>query len=251
LAASDLIDRSPLLFGRAGDVELLRARAAGTGLTFVAGAAQTGKSWLLMETARQLADAPVGHHLVGFVRSPKGASDPLLRVVVDLYQRWLSDADALRQAKMFWTQQKESLLPTFGRFVAKLSAAAGKIVPGVGELGGTAIAQVLEGLIAASQTLTQGQVILSKLDYDQARDLVGSVVRITGRPVCLVLDQWEETSDIERQARLFGDMLRAIVESTGEWDRCHIFIGAREGGAATGVMELLQADFPGWSRCIQ
>ena len=131
--------------------------------------------------------------LVGFKPSPEGANDPLLQVVSDLYQRWLADARAWEQLRAVWEQQKEGLLPAFARFVGKLSEKAAKLVPILGELGGTAIKESLEGLVTASEDLRSGQLIVSRLEYSQAKELVNSVQKITGQRASLVIDQWEET----------------------------------------------------------
>ena len=53
-----------------------------------------------MELAHRLDHETNSRWLVGFTRSPKGgANDPLLRVVSDLYQRWLADTRAWEQVK--------------------------------------------------------------------------------------------------------------------------------------------------------
>src|SRR5436190_2020967 len=96
-------------------------RTQHSGLTAIIGPPQMGKSWLLMELARRLQHETNSRCLVGFTRSPKGASDPLLQVVSDLYQRWLADARAWEQLKTVWEQPKDGLLPAFARFVGKLS----------------------------------------------------------------------------------------------------------------------------------
>jgi hypothetical protein len=135
MAILEIKDRTDRLFGRDTDLRVLRDRANRTGLTAIVGPPQIGKSWLLMELARRLVESDA-RFCVGFTRSPRGAPDPLLQVVSDLYQRWLADARAWRQLDAAWKQQKDRLLPNFARFVGKLSEKAGKLVPGVGELFG-------------------------------------------------------------------------------------------------------------------
>ena len=152
----ELANRTDRLFGRESDLDQLQQRALRTGLTAVVGQPQIGKSWALMELARRLdreADRPC---LVGYTRSPKGATDPLSQVVGDLYQRWLADTSAWDQLRAVWEQQKDGLLPAFGRFVGKLSEKAGKLVPGLGELGATAIRESLEALVTAREACARG-----------------------------------------------------------------------------------------------
>ena len=139
MAAVEFENRTDRLFGRDADVDRLLQRTRRTGLTAIVGPPQIGKSWLLMELARRLDRETEPRCLVGLTRSPKGANDPLLQVVSDLYQRWLADAGAWKQLKAVWDQQRDGLLPAFARFVGKLSEKAAKLVPVLGELGGTAI----------------------------------------------------------------------------------------------------------------
>ena len=222
-------------------LEHLVQRARRTGLTAIVGQPQIGKSWLLMETARRLDRETDPHFLVGFTRSPKGANDPLLQVVSDLYQRWLADAGAWDQLRAVWERQKDGLLPAFARFLGKLSEKAAKLVPVLGELGGTAIKESLEGLVAAGEDLRSGRLIVLRLEYTQAQELVSSVDNISGCCVALVMDQWEETRDLDQQRNTFRDFLR----EPQQWPECHILLGAREGGDAVELLRDLEREFPG------
>ena len=244
MAAVELENRTDRLFGRDADLDRLLQQTERTGLTAIVGQAQIGKSWLLMELARRLDRETEPRCLVGLTRSPKGANDPLLQVVSDLYQRWLADAGAWEQLKSVWDQQRDGLLPAFARFVGKLSEKAAKLVPILGELGGTAIRESLEGLVAATEDLRSGRLIVSRLEYTQAQELVSSVHNITGRRIALVMDQWEETRDLALQRNTFRDFLR----EPEQWPDCHILLGARIGGDAAELLHELEREFPGGAR---
>jgi hypothetical protein len=88
----ELPDRRDRLFGREQDLARLIDRVRFKGLTAVVARPAMGKSWLLTELARRLAAEHEPRHLVGFARSSGQTPDLLLRAVVDLYGRWLSDA---------------------------------------------------------------------------------------------------------------------------------------------------------------
>lgn len=237
MAAHEISDRSDRLFGREPDLNKLLPRANRTGLTAVVGPPQIGKSWLLMELASRLAKETSPPNCVGFTRSPKGAPDPLLQVVSDLYQRWLDDAPAWEQLRTSWDQQKSGLLPNFAKFVGKLFDKTTQFVPGVGVL----ISESLNGLVAANEDLRSGRLVVSRLEYSQAQELVSSVSQIANRPVVLLMDQWEETPDLKAQLNTFRDFLR----QPEHWPRCHIFLGAREGSDAAAMLEELQDEYPG------
>jgi hypothetical protein len=165
----------------------------------------------------------------------------LRQVVSDLYQRWLADAGAWEQLQAAYEQQKDRLLPAFARFVGKLSEKAGKLVPILGELGGTAIKEAVEKLVVTSEDLRAGRMIVSRLEYTEAKELVSSVHNIAGPRIVLVMDQWEETRDLDQQRNTLRDFLR----EPEEWPECHILLGAREGSDAAELLEELRREFPG------
>ncbi|HKF61772.1 MAG TPA: hypothetical protein VKB42_10460, partial [Dongiaceae bacterium] len=237
--------RADRLFGRHVDLARLRERASHTGMTAIVGAPQIGKSWVLMELARQLDREVEQPWLVGFTRSPRGAQDPLLQVVSDLYQRWLADAGAWARVKAVWGQQKEKMLPAFVKFVGNLTEKSAKLLPVLGEVGGAAIRESLEGLIAAREDLRTGRLVLSRLEYTQALELVNSVLRIAERRIALVMDQWEETRDLDNQCNAFRDFLR----EPEQWPGCHIFLGVRLGTDAANALRDLCIEYPG-TACI-
>ena len=108
-----LENRTAQLFGRDADIGHLLQRTRRTGLTAIVGEPQIGKSWLLMELAQRLDRETDPRCLVGFTPSPYGATDPLMQVVSDLYQRWLEDAGAWEKLKTVWGTAK-------GRVAARL-----------------------------------------------------------------------------------------------------------------------------------
>jgi hypothetical protein len=238
---TQLENRTGRLFGREADLTRLLQRTGRPGLTAIVGPPQIGKSWLLMELAYRLDRETNPRCLVGFTRSPKGANDPLLQVVSDLYQRWLGDSTSWDQVKTVWEQQKDGLLPAFAKFVGKLSEKAAKLVPGLGELMGTAIRESLEGLVAASEDLDTGRVTVSRLEYTEAQELLSSVRGITKRRIALVMDQWEETGDLNLQRNAFRDFVR----EPEQWPDCHILLGARERSDAANLLHGLEAEYPG------
>jgi hypothetical protein len=246
VAITQLESRFDRLFGREADLTQLMQRTRRSGLTAIIGPPQIGKSWLLMELAYRLDREADPRCLMGFTRSPKGAKDPLLQVVIDLYQRWLADAQAWTQLRIVWEQQKDGLLPAFARFVGKLSEKAAKLVPILGELGGTVIKESLEGLVTASEGLRSGQLIVSRLEYSQAQEFVSSVQKINGKRVTLIMDQWEETCDLDQQGNTFRDFLR----EPEQWTECHILLGAREGGEAAELLNELEAEYPDGLRVL-
>ena len=183
--ARELIDRRDRLFGRKGDLAYLLERARFKRLTAVVTRPQMGKSWLLTELARRLGTEPQSPYLVGFAESFGETPDLLLRTVVDLYARWLSDAGPWQQAKKVWKNEKPNLLPGVAKTVAKIFKETNPVT----KPAGVAVEGAINGLVAADARLRTGGLQLSTLSYEQARDLVGSVARISGRPIALFLDQ--------------------------------------------------------------
>src|SRR5271154_3520662 len=109
MARMEFRDRRAELFGRTKDLQALVSRAGHQGITAVVGRPQMGKSWLLTELARLLSTDFNRPYCVGFTSSSGQTPDLLLRAVVDLYTRWLSDSTYVEQAKIVWEQQKTGL----------------------------------------------------------------------------------------------------------------------------------------------
>jgi hypothetical protein len=232
-------DRRHRLFGRERDLEALIARVRFKGLTAIAARPQMGKSWLLTELARRLSQDHEPRHLVGFSESAGETPDLLLRTVIDLYARWLSDAGYGQQARMVWEQQKPNPQPGAAETVAKIfmelaGAAAPKPVAAVVE-------DAINGLIVADQSLKTGGVQIFTLSYEQARNLVTAVAEISGRPVALILDQWEEAPDVTREAKA----LSAFVRHLDDWPRCHVFLAMRPDEPEYSIVRELEASLRG------
>ena len=231
-------DRRERLFGREPDLEALCARVRFKGLTAVAARPQMGKSWLLAELARRLSEDHDPRHLVGFSESSGETPDLLLRTVIDLYARWLSDAGYRQQARMVWEQQKENLLPGVAKTVGKIfKETVGKAAKPVA----IAVEDAINGLIAADQTLKTGGVQLATLSYQQARDLVSAVAEISKHPIVLILDQWEKSPDVAREAKA----LDAFIRHLDDWPHCHVFLALRPDEPAYGIVQGLEASLRG------
>ncbi len=87
-------DNRVRLFGRAADLGRLEARvdACARGLTVLTAKPLTGKTWLLTELGRRLDTSTDRPFLVGYHEITGQEPDGLLRVLKDLYGRWLADA---------------------------------------------------------------------------------------------------------------------------------------------------------------
>jgi len=235
----DIPDRRDRLFGREGDLDALAARVRHKGLTAVTARPFMGKSWTLTELARRLDQDDGGAGvLVGRAESSGETPDLLLRAVVNLYARWLSDAEFLAQAQMSWEQQRSKLLPgvvgAVGRICKELGGAAAKPVLAVVE-------EAIKGLTEANKTLTTGGAQLPALQYDQARDLVAAVAGISGRRIVLILDQWEKSPDPAFEAKALGNFL----DHLDDWPQCHLFVALRPDDPAHEIMARVVAGRPG------
>src|SRR5919106_6459064 len=145
-------DRRDKLFGRAPALEYLKARATYPGITAMVARPQMGKSWLLTELARSLSEGGERSHLVGFAPSLGKWPDSLLRAVVDLYTRCLSQASYLAQGKRVWDQQK-------GKLLSSVATALGGLFEkpdAVAEPVGYTVNKAFQGLVVANQALKSG-----------------------------------------------------------------------------------------------
>jgi hypothetical protein len=160
----ELIDRSDSLFGREPDLAHLLQRSEHRGLTAIEGRAQMGKSSLLMELARRLsADSAPSllapqPRLIGFVESQGETSDLMLRAVVDLYSRWLSNSNYREQAKVVFAQQRHDFVGRAGEAAGTLFEKLFKLAGGPLEVVGGLVKETFEGLAVANRELQSGGI---------------------------------------------------------------------------------------------
>ena len=247
-------DRSGQIFGREPDIAHLLDRSRQRGITAVVGRPQMGKSWLLMELASRLslsakpAPSPIDvPHLfapptclVGMFELQTDTSDFLLRAVVDLYSRWLSDSTYIQQAQASYQLQKKDLIGRTGEAVGSIFEAISKLVvplEGVGKL----VKGTFEGLAQANRDLLEGGTQLPRLQIDQARELLELVSKITKSQLVLIFDQWEKSLEIDKQAGILDTFIRHV----DEWPSCHIFLGMRPDEKPRAAIKQLQKFFPG------
>lgn len=154
-------NRSSILFGRNPDLSYLLGRAENKSITAVAGRAQMGKSWLLTELARRLS-APPSQYVVGFAESLGETTPLLLRAVMDLYTRWLSDSNYWEQAQIAWQQQKKDLVSNVGKAFGNIVEKISKLGPKPAETVGGLVKDTLDGLATANRELLTGGIQLSR-----------------------------------------------------------------------------------------
>jgi hypothetical protein len=215
------------MFGRAGDLETLCARALDRGITFVTGRPKMGKTWVLQELGRSLTydqkrrSSGQSKYLVGYHECLEG-EDNILRVVSDLYTRWLSEADYAQQARQLWQSsqgQRTGIVATeMGKLCEKLDT---KQLVGL-DLGGL-VKETLNGLVTANERLTTGGLQTPKLSYEVARDLVAQLAGLARQRVVLILDGWDQSGTIEHERRL----LDSVLKHAEDWPEVHIFVGVR------------------------
>ena len=215
---------SPILFGREPDLAHLLDRVQRSGVTAVTARAQMGKSALLNELAARLTQRPDGGlfktPLVGITESLGETSDLLLRAVSSLYTRWIASSNFREQGGVIAAQQNHDLIGRAGEVVGKLfKSLAIKPLEPVADL----VSDTLSGLASANRDLKSGRLELPRLQTEEARDLLQIVADISGRPLVLIMDQWEKSPSPEIECNILDNFLR----HTADWPVCHIFLGVR------------------------
>jgi len=212
-------DRTDRLFGRQGDIDYLLERVKKNGITFVTGRPRMGKSWLLQEVGRQLADSK--DFIVGYHES-KNSTQPLKHVVENLYVRWIQNTTFSKQAKIIWEKTSQNILPRTARFLADLLK--GRVPLPVKGFRALA-ARGLKGLADAQEKLVSSGLKFEPLSYDVILELLKLVDRVEKRKrrQVLVLDAWEQSQDIEGLRKT----LNALLNDIENWPSCHLIIGVR------------------------
>lgn len=231
-------DRRYRLFGRDGDVRALLGRCGAKGFTLITGRPRMGKTWLVEESCRRLVDE-MGV-VVGYFECPGGPVDAPLRAVADAYARWLSSASFREQGRSLVERHRGSLIGRVGETVGSLleKAAKGGLELPV-DLG---IEKAFRSLAAVDRDLKTGGLQLPPLPYDQARDLVSLLARLSGQDVVLVFDQWEKSEDWRRELALVDTYLR----NPDDWPEGHVVAVVRDEPASEELIEKAKRTIRDW-----
>jgi hypothetical protein len=209
-----LRDYGGSFFGRDAALVDLIERANETGVTVITGRPLIGKSWLITEVSRRLANSDF---LVGYTDVKSESADLLLRTVSDLYERWLANSSYLEQARIIYERHKDEFITTAGLAVGTIVKEL-KIVPGAG-----LVKKVFETLATAQADLASGGIELKRLGYDQALELITIVSKLAKRPILLSVDGLDSLRAWQVELGTLND----IVKRFRDWPRLHIFFGIR------------------------
>jgi hypothetical protein len=238
----EFIDRREMMFGREPDVARLVDRAQSTGSTVLTGRARMGKSWLLEAVALRLSGQGF---LVGLHECQGTEPDAILRATRDLYDRWLADSNYLQQARKLWQQNKKGFVTRAGIALGKLFGSILDVQHGDSGVVKDAIGMAFDGLEGFQRDLVTGGLPLPPLDYEQMHELLSTVSDLSGKPIVLILDQWEKSRDKERDCNILDTFLR----HHSEWPHCHILAAAKDGRFNLSLLEGLVRVGGGAAEC--
>lgn len=118
---------------------------------------------------------------------------------------------------------QKDLVGTVGAAVGTIFEKVSKLGPKPVETVGALVKETLGALAGANRELHTGGIQLPRLQLEQGRELLELVSKVSGRPMVLVLDQWEKSPSIG----LEGNVLEGFVRHADKWPGCHIFLGLR------------------------
>ena len=221
---ADFFTHRDAFFGRQPDVNYLLGRANAPGVTFVVARPKMGKTWLLLEVAQRLSEpGPDGNgpaFLIGY-HECKGGEALIQYTVQDLYTRWLGQASLREQALQVWGEQKEGLLSKAAGAVAAIFGGVGKLTGAVPDAVGDLVKGTIDGLVSANNKLKSGDLDVPRLSYDNSRDLVSALAKISGRRIVMIFDAWEKAADGAGEQAFLGAG-RAFCRDAGRAaDICH------------------------------
>ena len=210
------------LFGRSTDLTNVLARFEERGLTVITGAPHIGKTRLIKTALGQLSASEA---LYGLAEYSGQEPDLLLRSVVDLYSRWISQASFHEEARALLTHHRGKLSTSALKLLSTLVTEAVEFTIGTSTL----VSKVFADLFAANVRFKRGASV-RRLQYEEARDLVNVVHQASRRRVLIVLDQFEDSLHSESEVAT----LHAILRHLAEWPPAfHIAVVVRETAAGS------------------
>lgn len=215
-------DRRSALFGRVPDLRFLIDRARLKGFTAVVSRPQMGKSWLVTEVARVLSTER--GQLIGHAGSVGQTTGLMAQALSDLYARWLTDGPQQDRAQALFRRRRH-----------RLSQATGQVVDGIFEglkelanAGDALTPAAVRRLVNESLTCADTRLRLPRMDGPRARELVHFASDLSGRPVTLVFDAWEQSPLLAWE----HPTLQVFLQGLKELGHCHVFVCLRPEAAA-------------------
>ncbi len=234
-------DRSSLIFGREPDLKYLIERAHKKGITVVYGNPRMGKTWLLHELGRRLAEDY--YFRVGHKERTVEQEDLFLRTVANLYEWWFRSESPNEKLKQFWNNNKTKISQSAGAVLGEILR---DVVPA-----GSSIATAIKATVDICAQHSNSPFNLPRLDYEVAYEYLDLIYRETNQQnITLVLDAWDHAKNLDHDLSLFTAFLNHI----DEWAQCHIFLGVRfpkEGDAEDitkyiSRIRILEQEHPGY-----
>ncbi len=211
------------LFGREGDLRALRDRIRSTGLTAIIGAPRIGKSRVLQTLRDDIRKGSRGA-LVGYVETQYQIDDALLRIVADLYASWVEEAKRNQQLDVLHnkaTDYSRQWLSWGSQTLVNVLEST--LNDRDSKVTGSVVRTLISSALAPFHESRPGGVHIQALDYERARDLLDAVHEVTGRPIVVMLDQWERSPNIARE----GDQLKSFLEHAHQWPTTHVLVASR------------------------
>jgi len=220
-------------FARTDERTYLESRARADGLTVISGRPQSGKTALLNALRENLTNG--GGYLVGYVEATAESNDLLLRSVSDLYESWLKSSSHVSKARLLWEKEKGKFVTDIGLMVGELVEACSKIQEGTGSIG-EQVRRVFGGLAEANKLLSSGGIELPRLSYEQGKELLQILAKLTASRIVLILDSMEQIGSIDSELASIDSYLR----HRQDWPDCHFLVSVRHGDTDLGAHSKLK-----------
>jgi len=204
------------MFGREDDVRQLIERAHNRGLTAVTGCGRQGKTWTLLQVARQLAGEG---NLVGY-HECMGEPGVMLQAISALYLHWLDKSNFADQFQLLWNNHKSNLIVESGVFILNSIKGFWK-----DSEFGSFPAEAASLLERAQKELRTGNVFAPITDYHAALKHLNVIASLASKTkLVLILDAWEQAGETRKEFAI----LKGFLDHNHLWPDLHIFVGVRE-----------------------
>jgi len=218
-----LTDHQGEIFGRRQDVANLIERASEPGFTAIVARPQAGKTWTLESVGHHLAQ---NNHLVGYYEITAD-EEPITRVLVDLYTRWLSSASFVDQGLSLYERHKDSLITKTGQAIGRLVEKSTKLLKDATQIpldtAGKIVRETFDGLAAADQDLKTAGIQMAPLTIEVVKELLAQLHKLSGQNAVLILDAWEKSRTIDNDR----DTLTHWLKHFQEWPHLLVYAGVR------------------------
>ena len=200
------------LCGRIEELKILEKRILTTGVTILGAPPQTGKTRLIQELILRVDKNQ--EYCWGYAQGFNDSiGEIILRAIDDLYNNWTRQRSLAEEAKQRLDELRKKDVKDLGRLT--LAILENFDIPGT-----KLVSSALQSLTNLKEGISQ---LARPLEYAQVREVCELISHLSGKPILIVLDAFEQSD----KQNVPGSILLQYLQEISHWPQVHFIVALR------------------------